>query len=430
MHKVFHLYGRWLTGKLKIEDMAFWNYGTFTGVMTKDTQDILTEIYNFRGFAQFLPCDIIEDIKGGGKGDVKVILDDVKTKDVEVTLEELEQTLEQYKEELASLKKKMTDKSQKNKNREDDSAILERIDELEEKIEKLKKIIDDCKKKGKNSYAFKVPLLGYYKRRPKPEIHLMMGTIGNDYELAAIVLIHEMMHAYFDKQYPYFEHPHCSEIEEPLAEYGMICFIEMFERFYPLYAGILDKAKDHVKRKGHNLGTCHYGFGYYLYEDKTYYCVDWVTLYHQVCTRIDCNYEDVKEYKSQISPVKYPQNQHACEELLYKILQPKRFYFKTQCSWMTKKRICFQAKHLRNNMEIHLKYPEPTCISIKIETKKGVFIEGEASIYRDDSRIFLIGQLKKNFESIYTRPNCYSFEIHESTPAILGKNAVWFAKEL
>lgn len=75
--------------------------------------------------------------------------------------------------------------------------------------------------------------------------------------------IHEMMHAYFDK--PWEGNPwegYIKEIEEPLAEFGMLDFIKNNG-----YADI-DAVKELVKEKQECPEICYYGYGYYLFEQN------------------------------------------------------------------------------------------------------------------------------------------------------------------
>ena len=325
------------TLKRREDNNDFWESGSYTGTLDSDTKELLHAIHDFKGFAPFLPKDILKP-----DGDVRVILDKNESRSVTVKLAELEEELHSLEEKVRSLKDLLEKLRQsKNANGGEIERILCKIKKLESSIRRLTDIISKLRKTGQDSYTFEIPLLGYYVRTKEgiPEIHLMMETLmskDNPLFMTGITFVHELMHAFFDNQKPYVEHPLCRIIEEPIAEYGMLCFMEMFERYYPedkKYNGILDVAKEHVEEKQYSFGVCHYGFGGFLFEDRADFGVDWVSLFRSVCPALIMNAPEVKAYESMISPVRYPRYERACECKLYDALKPKRFFFECEPDW-------------------------------------------------------------------------------------------------
>ena len=268
--------------------------------------------------------------------------------------------------------------------------IQKKIRKLEDKIKAIDDIIRKIKAAGNNSIELEVELLGYYVRK-KAEIHLMMGTIERLYrskglvpKITAIVFAHELMHAYFDVRDPYIEHPHCRSLEEPIAEYGMLCFMEMFERYYFGYAGILNTAKEMVEEKKYSLGVCDYGFGSYLFDDKSSFGVDWVSLFHSTCTSLLMNAPEVLDYEEMISPIRYPRNERSCECKLFEVLKPRRFFFYgSKSSWRKNgKELYFNVcVALSNNLQFVKEYPETVKVNMKFFDKTGTFrCEGEMTL--------------------------------------------------
>jgi len=311
-------------------NLSFLYSGTFKKEdLLDEAKAILSNIYGFKGFAPFLPSDILEEA-----GPVQVFLDDKETQKVPVTLKKLEDERDSLKKEVERLKKLVEGLVKLNVDQGEIEKLCERIRRLEGKIKDIEDLIKRMKHDGIDTIELEVKLLGYYERE-KAEIHLMMGTISEKYGpkakdiaiMTGITFVHELMHAYFDVRDPYAEHPHCRSIEEPIAEYGMLCFMEMFERLDSGYAGILNTAKGVVEEKKYSLGVCDYGFGRYLFDDKASFGVNWVSLFHSTCTSLLMNAPEVLDYGEMISPIRYPLHEFSCESKLYEVLKPRRFFY-------------------------------------------------------------------------------------------------------
>ena len=395
------------------------------------TDKLLREVDSFTCFSSFIPGEIHDE--------VDVILKDQEIREVTVTLAELVKELERLEDELEKRKKA--------------GVGQEELGEIQEKIFRLENIIDYCRKNGLSEYNFEVELLGKYTRvNGKPTIYLMWGTLMHkkDHEnLTAIVYVHELMHAYFDMHYDakgnYIPHPHCSVIEEPIAEFGMLRFMEMFDRVDPSRR-ILGKAISHVKAKKNSFGGCHYGFGYYLYEDRNNFCTNWVDLFHMSCLGIDEFGTSMKAYKSLISTITYPSHEYLCEEALYKVVRPKRFFFTTNVGVYlptagygkermeapVSKAVCNRAQ-----FRTDYRYRGPQEVYITFVDKKGFKIRGKATICKNSSSSNPLGmrfniardkQLVINYASHFKTGGQFLF--YEDSQAQGGNLAEWIARKI
>ena len=397
------------------------------------TDILLREVDSFTCFSSFIPGEIHDE--------VDVILKDQEIREVTVTLAELVKELERLEDELEKRNKAGADEKE-----------LGEIQEIQDKLFRLKDIIAYCRKNGLSEYTFEVELLGKYTRvNGKPTIYLMWGTLMHkkDHEnLTAIVYVHELMHAYFDMHYDakgnYIPHPHCSVIEEPIAEFGMLRFMEMFDRVDPSRR-ILGKAISHVKAKKNSFGVCHYGFGYYLYEDRNNFCTNWVDLFHMSCLGIDEFGTSMKAYKSLISTITYPSHEYLCEEALYKVVRPKRFFFTTNVgvyrptAGYGKKRMEAPISKdvcARSEFRMDYRYMGPQEVYITFVDKKGFKIRGRSTICKNSSskpfgmRFNIVSdtQLVINFDSHFKTGGQFLF--YEESQAQGGNVAEWIARKI
>ena len=394
------------------------------------TSELLCNVDCFKCFSSFIPGEIHDE--------VDVILKNQEIREVTVTLAELVRELARLEDELEKRKKA--------------GVGQEELGEIQGKISRLKDIIAYCRKNGLSEYTFEVELLGKYTRvNGKPTIYLMWGTLmrKNDHEnLTAIVYVHELMHAYFDMHYDekgnYIPHPHCPVIEEPIAEFGMLRFMEMFDRVDPSRR-ILEKAISHVKAKKNSFGVCHYGFGYYLYEDRNNFCTNWVDLFHMSCLGIDEFGTAMGAYQSLISTITYPSHEYLCEEALYKVVRPKRFFFTTNVTFYSptlnhpgkrmeapiSKGVC-----TRSEFRMDYRYMGPQVVYITFADGKGFKIRGEATICKKPSskpfgmRFNIVSdtQLVTNFDSHFKTGEQFLF--YEDSQAQGGNLAEWIARKI
>ena len=395
------------------------------------TSELLCNVDCFKCFSSFIPGEIHDE--------VDVILKDQEIREVTVTLDELVKELERLEDELEKRKKA--------------GVGQEELGEIQGKIFRLKDIIAYCRKNGLSEYTFEVELLGKYTRVDgKPTIYLMWGTLmhKNDHvNLTAIVYVHELTHAYFDMHYDekgnYLPHPHCSVIEEPIAEFGMLRFMEMFDRVDPSRM-ILEKAISHVKAKKNSFGVCHYGFGYYLYEDRNNFCTNWVDLFHMSCLGIDEFGTSMKAYKSLISTITYPSHEYLCEEALYKVVRPKRFFFTTNvgvylptAGYGKERMEAPVSKAVCNCAQFRTDYwyMGPHEVYITFADGKGFKIRGKSTICKNSSSSNPFGmrfnivsdtQLVINFDSHFKTGRQFLF--YEESQAQGGNLAEWIARKI
>ena len=395
------------------------------------TSNLLCDVDYFKCFSSFIPGEI-HDV-------VDVILKDQEIREVTVTLDELVKELERLEDELEKRNKAGADE--------------EELGEIQGKISRLKDIIAYCRKNGLSKYTFEVELLGKYTRVDgKPTIYLMWGTLmhKNDHvNLTAIVYVHELMHAYFDMHYDekgnYIPHPHCPVIEEPIAEFGMLRFMEMFDRVDPSRR-ILEKAISHVKAKKNSFGVCHYGFGYYLYEDRNNFCTNWVDLFHMSCLGIDEFGTAMGVYQSLISPITYPSHEYLCEQALSKVVYPKRFFFTTNvgvylptAGYGKERMEAPVSKDVCNCAQFRTdyRYMGPQKVYITFVDKKGFKIRGKATICKNSSSSNPFGmrfnivsdtQLVINYASHFKTGGQFLF--YEDSQAQGGNLAEWIARKI
>ena len=395
------------------------------------TSNLLCDVDYFKCFSSFIPGEIHDE--------VDVILKDQEIREVTVTLDELVKELERLEDELEKRKKA--------------GVGQEELGEIQGKIFRLKDIIAYCRKNGLSEYTFEVELLGKYTRVDgKPTIYLMWGTLmhKNDHvNLTAIVYVHELMHAYFDMHYDekgnYIPHPHCPVIEEPIAEFGMLRFMEMFDRVDPSRR-ILEKAISHVKAKKNSFGVCHYGFGYYLYEDRNNFCTNWVDLFHMSCLGIDEFGTAMGVYQSLISPITYPSHEYLCEQALSKVVYPKRFFFTTNvgvylptAGYGKERMEAPVSKDVCNCAQFRTdyRYMGPQKVYITFVDKKGFKIRGKATICKNSSSSNPFGmrfnivsdtQLVINYASHFKTGGQFLF--YEDSQAQGGNLAEWIARKI
>lgn len=159
-----------------------------------------------------------------------------------------------------------------------------------------------------------VNLLGLFDPNPDPTtqkktIYLFKNNIGDKLWLLCAVYIHEMFHAYYDFCGISNDIP---EIEEPIVECNTLCFLELFEgNGSPSYLDI-------VKQKRGCVAISYYGFGSYLFENRS---LDWMKLYKEGWNNINENSDSVKQYINKYFPI-YPFGDELdTMNLLYNVLK-------------------------------------------------------------------------------------------------------------
>jgi len=160
---------------------------------------------------------------------------------------------------------------------------------------------------------------GYYTRNSNQPVqgYVVLRYDTRTYPLVC-TYIHEMMHAFYDAD---LSQPHndAEYVEEPLAEFGMLHFVESFVRSHPEHSGMLTYAKDCVRKKQSNFGIAHYGFGAYLFENFSN--IEWERLMRKAHSSIDNTTSLYAELKQKLEGV-YPSQDNLpyTAQLLHDIL--------------------------------------------------------------------------------------------------------------
>lgn len=150
-------------------------------------------------------------------------------------------------------------------------------------------------------------ILGEYISSSK-KVVLYKNSI-NSVNLLAIVYVHEMMHAYLDGGGITLP-----EIEEPIVEYGMLCFFKAFGD-----ANLLDFAQKEVKNKQNTIGLVHYGFGHCIFNNPN--GINWLDDYRNAKNGLAETDLNVAAYLDYWKTGVYPEKKEKeCLEALYKAL--------------------------------------------------------------------------------------------------------------
>lgn len=181
-----------------------------------------------------------------------------------------------------------------------------RIAEIDKQIEEIDKNIDEIDKNrnNKNEGGWgRITLLGRYESKNKI-VRLFIKNIkdyANDHQwnwehVMAFVYIHECFHAFFYQQAEPDGRHSIREIEEPMAEFGMLTYLESINQ-----QDILKIAKIDVESKQKKGHLAAYGFGHYLYDaKKTDERVRILGEYAQKSKDIDSDSYDVIRYANML----------------------------------------------------------------------------------------------------------------------------------
>lgn len=240
-------------------------------------------------------------------------------------------------------------------------------------------------------------------------------------ELLVSTLAHEVMHAYFDRK-GHSHYPYAYFVEEPLAEFGMLLYLQETR-----LSDILDWAKKDVASKQ----SC-YHYGAVLYNQY----MNWNPFLRRY----------LEEYKYNIN--KYEMLDVARDETAVGLPCPisvepcgveatatttmattsstGRFNFCAD-SVVFNKSIYFSSKEIKHDATFQTHYPNTTQLDITLSftLKCGKTISGVgASFYKGTQNLFLKGQLNKDFVSHFHLTPGIRFEFSEVN------HAEWIAKEL
>lgn len=157
--------------------------------------------------------------------------------------------------------------------------------------------------------------LGYYTRKGNDAKIVLEYSFGA--ELIS-TYIHEMMHAFYDSN-RLGDSPNSIEfVEEPLAEYGMLKFLDAFVQTYPEHKHLLEDAINTVNEKQYTLGISHYAFGEYLYQNYPH--IEWEKLMLDAKNKVDVNSTEYKSLQAIFQTRPNKNNWDKAAQLLHDIL--------------------------------------------------------------------------------------------------------------
>lgn len=235
--------------------------------------------------------------------------------------DDLKKRLEEYRAEIiAQMGALYSDDDKEPREQSDDyRALLDRIQDILDRIDN-----------GNLPNTSRDTRLGYYCPSDRT-IHLIINNINSyanaigcnpDYVLA-YVYVHEMFHAFYHKIANDNGSHYIREIEEPMAECGMLVYLDNAykqtnQSFYQL---TYDRAHKDVKAKqsGHNAA---YGFGLYLYENTSVDVAQILGEYAQKSALIDRLSINIIRYTTELM-VDYPKPSamaHEGERVLFDLL--------------------------------------------------------------------------------------------------------------
>lgn len=157
--------------------------------------------------------------------------------------------------------------------------------------------------------------LGYYTRKGNDAKIVLEYNFGAEF---ISTYIHEMMHAFYDSD-RLGDSPNSIEfVEEPLAEYGMLKFLDAFVQTYPEHKHLLEDAINTVNEKQYTLGISHYAFGEYLYQNYPH--IEWEKLMFNAKNKVDVNSTEYKSLQAIFQTRRNKSNWDKAAQLLYDIL--------------------------------------------------------------------------------------------------------------
>ena len=188
-----------------------------------------------------------------------------------------------------------------------------RASSLLEKLEKVKET---------NDYYDHISLKGQFSPSAM-EVTLFIDNMDEDngirkMEDVVYVYVHEMLHAYY---YCCFNEPgnNVREIEECMAEFGALCFLEKLKKEKPAFSDVFEHAKKSVNNKRYTVGgLAAYGFGKYVFD----HCANkeaWLLAYSKKSLLLDICMPDVDEYVKRVYPI-YPIKEYECFKSLERVL--------------------------------------------------------------------------------------------------------------
>lgn len=157
---------------------------------------------------------------------------------------------------------------------------------------------------------------GYYTRTGK-DAKIVLKHTGWIYRIIYIY-IHEMMHAFYDSTRLDNSPNSIEYVEEPLAEYGMLKFLDVFVQAHPEHSHLLYDAINSVNEKQYTIGLSHYAFGECLYQNYPH--IEWEKLMLDAKNKVDVNSTEYKSLQAIFQTRPNKSNWDKAAQLLYDIL--------------------------------------------------------------------------------------------------------------
>ena len=300
--------------------MSF-NYTSPFGIrLTATEEQLLEKIDNFQ-----YPLHGFSDIGGihnGLRGDV-VLSNQRRSRhySYEMTVAECMAKIKELDVEIQEINDKLstlhTRYEEARNNHDDDKAnrLEEEMGYLgrnRQGLESTKEVYQEAISNGKYKIEGDTDILGEYDSTSN-QVILYYKSISSE-ELLAVVYVHEMMHAYLDGGGITLP-----EIEEPIVEYGMLCFFKAFGD-----TKLLEFAQEEVKNKQNTIGLAHYGFGHCIFLTPNR--VDWLDDYRNAKNGLAKTDHNVAMYLDYWKTGNYPEKKEkGCMEALYKVLHHGSF---------------------------------------------------------------------------------------------------------
>lgn len=294
---------------------------------------------------------------------------------------------------------------------------------------KAERAIGDIKKE--HEYIKKTKLRGrYFPKRKTIELYPEGYDVEHMNELFISTLAHEVMHAYFDRK-GHNHYPYAYFVEEPLAEFGMLLYLQETR-----LSDILDWAKKDVASKR----SC-YHYGAVLYDQY----MNWNPFLRRYLEEYNYNinkYEmlDVTSGETAVGlpcPISVePCGVATATTTMATTSSTGRFNFVSESKiHKANGLVYFSTANIKNDTAFQLSYPNNSQIRFKltIMAKSGAVIssaDNDASFYKRTQNLFIIGNLKTDFVNHFGSSASIKFAFREITPASSTTPAEWIAKEL
>ena len=268
--------------------------------LSEDTLKLLEEIDAFP-YAQIQPrYNTFGDLHDTLTVEVVDTIFERKKRTVQRTIGDIKRRIAELKDELRRLEKRQEQMPRGRKE-------INRVIKLHTELEILESVLFKNSDKPDDyvvTFDVYTKMTGYYTRSGQ-DAKVVLEYNENKMEMAS-TYVHEMMHAYYDSD-RVGQSPNVIEYaEEPLAEFGMLCYMQALSCAYPEHVWLSRLAHQSVSKKDRCLGLAHYGFGYYLCLEFEH--LDWIEKMYKAKNKVstaDADYQSLQNI-FQSDYLKYP----------------------------------------------------------------------------------------------------------------------------